>query len=54
VSEGRRFSAAEMVGVPLTTSEIRPLLGGLAEGKLGPGDEPQLQVPAERRLGPRF
>jgi hypothetical protein len=53
VSEGRRFSATGLVGVPLTTGEVRPLLDAPAEGKLGAVDEPHLQVAAatERRLG---
>jgi hypothetical protein len=50
----RRFSATEMVAIPLTTSEVRPLLDALAEGKLGPFDEPQLQVAATERLGWQF
>ena len=53
MSEARRFSATEMVGVSLTTSEVRPPLDALAEGKLGSVDEPRLHAAAatERRLG---
>ena len=68
MSEGRRrFSATEMVGVPLTTREVRLLLDALTEGKLGPVDDPQLvalerklkvmlqvAAAAEQRLGSRF
>ena len=53
MSEGRRrFSATEMVGVPLTTREVRLLLDALTEGKLGAVDEPlHLAAAMVRRLG---
>ena len=45
-----RITATEMVGVPLTTTEVRRLLSALAEGKLGPPDDPE-NVTLQRKLG---
>jgi hypothetical protein len=39
---GVRIKATEMVGVRLTTKEIRWLLDALAEGKVGPGEGPEI------------
>lgn len=36
-----RITATEMVGVPLTTDEVRRLQAALREGKLGPPDAPE-------------
>jgi hypothetical protein len=36
-----RITATEMVGVPLTTGEVRRLLDALAEGRLGPPADPE-------------
>jgi len=36
-----RITATEMVGVPFTTKEVRRLLDALAEGKLGPPEDPE-------------
>jgi hypothetical protein len=44
-----RIKATEMVGVRLTTREIQRLLDALAEGKLGPADDPEL-VALRRKL----
>lgn len=61
-----RITATEMVGVPLTTKEVQKLLDALAQGKLGPPDEPenvalhrkflvmmQVATAAEKRRGAR-
>lgn len=61
-----RWTATEMVGVQLTTAELRRLLDALAEGRLGPGapedDEAlrrkltvmlQVATAAEKRRGGR-
>jgi len=34
-----RITATEMVGVPLTTHEVRRLMDAIAQGKLGPPDD---------------
>jgi hypothetical protein len=44
-----RIKATEMVGVGLTTQEIRWLLDALAEGKIGPGEGPEM-VALQRKL----
>ena len=36
-----RITATEMVGVPFTTTEVRRLLDAIAQGKLGPPEEPE-------------
>ena len=36
-----RITATEMVGVPFTTNEVRRLLDAIAQGKLGPPEEPE-------------
>jgi len=36
-----RITATEMVGVPFTTKEASRLLYALAEGKLGPPEDPE-------------
>jgi hypothetical protein len=46
----RRITATEMVGVPLTSKEVRRLLDALAEGKLGHPDDPEI-VALRRKLG---
>lgn len=45
-----RISATEMVGVPFTTREVRRLLDALADGKLGPPDDPE-NVALKNKLG---
>ena len=44
-----RIKATEMVGVRLTTGEVRRLLDALAEGKLGSLDDPEV-VTLQRKL----
>jgi hypothetical protein len=44
-----RIKATEMVGVRLTTREVRRLLDALAEGKLGALDDPEV-VTLQRKL----
>jgi hypothetical protein len=44
-----RITATEMVGVPLTSGEVRRLLDALAAGALGPPGDPEL-VALERKL----
>lgn len=36
-----RITATEMVGVPLTTDEVRRLQAAVADGKLGPPESPE-------------
>ena len=36
-----RVTATEMVGVPFTTTEVRRLLAAIAQGKLGPPEDPE-------------
>jgi hypothetical protein len=45
-----RITATEMVGVPLTTREAQRLLEALAQGKLGPPEDPE-NVTLRRKLG---
>src|ERR1035437_2675018 len=45
-----RITATEMVGVPFTTKEARRLLDAIAEGKLGPPEDPE-NVALQRKLG---
>ncbi len=45
-----RITATEMVGVPLTTKEVRRLLVAIAEGKLGLPKDPE-NVVLQRKLG---
>ena len=45
-----RITATEMVGVSFTTREVRRLLDALAEGKLGPPDDPE-NVALKQKLG---
>ncbi len=44
-----RLKATEMVGVQVTSQEAQRLLHAIAEGKLGPVDDPEL-VALERKL----
>ncbi len=44
-----RIKATEMVGVRLTTKEIRRLLDALAEGTVGSGDDPEVAT-LQRKL----
>ena len=45
-----RFTATEMVGVSFTTAEVRRLLDAIAQGKLGPPEDPE-NVALGRKLG---
>jgi hypothetical protein len=45
----RRITAIEMVGVPLTSTEVRRLLDALADGKLGQTQDPEI-VALRRKL----